>query len=80
MIRSEPGVVITLKSMARSGVTLIPWLPTAYRSSVFSLKNVQSIPSAGMRTGRTLANRSSSLRIATLALSMLGQPSPFSGV
>ena len=33
-----------------------------------------------MRTGRTLANRSSSLRIATLALSILGQPSPFSGV
>ena len=47
---------------------------------MFSRKNVQSIPSSGMRTGRTLANRSSSLRIATLALSILGHPSPFSGV
>ena len=79
-IRSAPCVVMTRKSMARSAVTLMPWLPTAYRSSVFSRKNVQSMPSCGMRTGRTLAKRSSSLRIDTFALSRFGQGSPASGV
>ena len=80
MMRREPCVVMTRKSMARSSVTLMPFEPRAYMSSVFSRKNVQSICSAGMRTGRTLAKRSSSFRIETLALSMLGQPSPLSGV
>ena len=37
------------------------------------------MPSSGTFTGRTLANRSSSLRMATLALSMLGHPSPARG-
>ena len=80
MMRSEPWVVMTRKSIARSSVALRPWLPTAYMSSVFSRKNVQSTPWLGMRTGRTFANRSSSLRMETFALSMLGQPSPRSGV
>ena len=80
MMRSDPWLVITRKSMARSSETLMPWLPTAYKSSVFSRKNVQSMPWLGTRTGRTFANRSSSLRIETFALSILGQPSPRSGV
>ena len=79
IIRSEPWLVMTRKSMPRSSVTLTPWLPTAYMSSVFSRKKVQSMPSRGMRTGRMLANRSSSFRMDTLALSRLGQPSPLSG-
>ena len=80
IIRSDPWLVITRKSMPKSSVTLIPWLPSAYISSVFSRKKVQSMFSAGTRTGRTLANRSSALRIETFALSILGHPSPCSGV
>ena len=80
MMRREPCVVMTRKSMARSSVMLMPLEPSAYMSSVFSRKNVQSMFSAGMRTGRTLAKRSSALRMETFALSMFGQPSPFSGV
>ena len=38
------------------------------------------MPCSGTFTGRTLANRSSSLRMATLALSMLGHGSPARGV
>ena len=47
---------------------------------MFSLKKVQSIPSSGTLTGRTLAKRSSSFLIATLADSMFGQGSPLAGV
>ena len=49
--------------------TSTPRLPRAYSPSVFSRKKVQSMPSFGTDTGRTLANRSSSRRMATLALS-----------
>ena len=38
------------------------------------------MPSEGTFTGRTFANRSSALRIATFALSILGQGSPARGV
>ena len=71
---------MTVKSRAKSSVTSTPLLPNAYAPSVFSLKKTQSIPSFGTRTGRTLANKSSSLRIATFALSIFGQESPFLGV
>ena len=47
---------------------------------MFSRKKIQSMPCFGTRTGRTLAKRSSSLRMATLQLSMLGQGSPLRGV
>ena len=47
---------------------------------MFSRKNIQSMPSDGTRTGRTLAKRSSSFRMPTFADSRFGQPSPFSGV
>ena len=47
----------------------MPRLPRAYSPSVFSRKNIQSIPSWGSCTGRTLAKRSSSRRRVTLALS-----------
>ena len=59
---------------------MTPFVPTAYMSSVFSRKKVQSTPSLGMRTGRMLAYRSNSFLIPTLQLSMLGHSSPFSGV
>ena len=80
IMRREPCVVMTRKSMARSSVTFMPWLPTAYMSSVFSRKNVQSMPWDGILTGLMLANRSSSLRMETFALSRFGHPSPCSGV
>ena len=47
---------------------------------MFSRKNIQSMPCSGTRTGRTLAKRSSSRRMATLAISMFGHGSPFFGV
>ena len=47
---------------------------------MFSLKNVQSMPCSGIATGRTFANRSSSLRSATFALSILPHLSPLRGV
>ncbi len=71
---------MTLKSTARSSVTFIPLFPSTYSPSVFSLKNIQSIPSLGTFTGLTLANKSSSRRMATFALSILGHLSPFFGV
>ena len=51
-----------------------------YSPSVFSLKKTQSMPSAGIRTGLTLAKRSKALRMAMFALSMFGTPLPSSGV
>ncbi len=51
MMRSDPCVVVTVKSTARSSVTLIPELPSTYAPSVFSRKNTQSIPSLGTLTG-----------------------------
>ena len=79
-MRSLPCVVVTVKSKARSSLTWMPLLPRMYAPSVFSRKNVQSMPSLGTCTGLTLANRSSSRLMATLALSMLGQGSPRRGV
>ena len=80
IILSAPCSVITLKSMLKSSPTSTPRDPKTYAPSVFSLKNIQSIPSDGTLTGRTLAKRSSSLLIATFALSILGQLSPSCGV
>ena len=68
-IRRVPSSVITLKSNASTPGISTPELPKTYSPSVFSLKNVQSIPSSFTRTGRTLENRSSSRLSATLALS-----------
>ena len=68
-IRRVPASVVTLKSMLSIPGTSTPRLPRAYSPSVFSRKKVQSMPSFGTDTGRTLANRSSSRRMATLALS-----------
>ena len=48
-----------------------PRLPRTYSPSVFSRKNIQSMFFSGMHTGRQLAYKSSSRRMATLALSIL---------
>ena len=68
-MRRVPASVVTLKSMLSIPGTSTPRLPRAYSPSVFSRKKVQSMPSFGTDTGRTLANRSNSRRMATLALS-----------
>ena len=68
-IRFVPDTVVTLKSIAISGVISRPLLPKMYSPSLFSLKKVQSMPSPGILTGRTFANKSSSRRIQTFALS-----------
>jgi len=80
IILSDPCVVVTVKSIARSSVTEIPLLPRTYAPSVFSLKKIQSIPSSGIFTGLIFAKRSRYLRIATFALSIFGQGSPSFGV
>ena len=79
-MRCVPSVVVMVKSTEMPSSVSKPQLPRVYAPSVFSRKNVQSMPSSGTFTGRTLANRSSSLRMATLALSMLGHSSPARGV
>ena len=68
-MRLVPASVVTLKSMLSFPGTSMPRLPRAYSPSVFSRKNIQSMPSWGISTGRTLAKRSSSRRSVTLALS-----------
>ena len=79
-IRAVPSDVVTLKSHESSPGTDTPRLPSTYSPSVFSRKKVQSIPSAGIDTGRTFANRSSSRLMATLALSSSFAPVPPCGV
>ena len=79
-ILSQPSCVATVKSTARSSVMFNPYEPIAYPPSVFSLKNVQSMPSSGTFTGLILAKRSSSFLIATLADSTFGHGSPALGV
>ena len=54
-MRRVPGRVVTLKSMASTSGISTPRLPSTYSPSVFSRKKVQSQPSSGMDTGRTLA-------------------------
>ena len=70
-MRRVPSSVVTLKSKARTPGISTPELPSTYSPSVFSLKNVQSIPSLSSFTGRTLEKRSNSLRSATFALSIV---------
>ena len=75
-MRSVPSVVVTVKSIEMPSSVSKPQLPSVYAPSVFSRKNVQSMPSSGTFTGRTSQTGPASLRMATLALSMLGHSSP----
>ena len=79
-MRSAPGFVQTLKSMASSSPTRMPRLPRMYSPSMFSRKKVQSMPLSGMRMGRTAAKSWSSLLSRLLAETRLGRPSPARGV
>ena len=79
-MRSAPGFVRTLKSMARSSLTSMPLLPQMYSPSMFSRKKVQLMPLSGILMGRTAAKRFRPRRSREFALTRFGRPSPALGV
>ena len=71
-MRSAPGFVRTLKSMARSSLTSMPLLPQMYSPSMFSRKKVQLMPLSGILMGRTAAQRFRPRRSREFALTRFG--------